>query len=71
MKNKALIVTTTPYMIRQFLMNDIEILQNLGYQVEVATNCSGFNVLDEKSLNSFLDKLKSMDIKILIKLILP
>ena len=64
MKNKALIVTTTPYMIIQFLMNDIEILQNLGYQVEVATNCSGFNVLDEKSLNSFLDKLKSMDIKI-------
>ncbi|WP_296880380.1 glycosyltransferase [Thomasclavelia sp.] len=64
MKNKVLIVTTTPYMIRQFLMNDISILQDLDYQVEVATNFKSFNVIDDESLEQFRKKLKSMNITI-------
>lgn len=64
MKNKVLIVTTTPYMIRQFLMNDISILQDLDYQVEVATNFKSFNVIDDESLEIFRKKLESMNITI-------
>lgn len=64
MKDKVLIVTTTPYMIRQFLMNDIKILQELQFDVEVVTNCKGFNVLDDETLQRFIRKLDMMNIKI-------
>ena len=64
MKDKVLIVTTTPYMIRQFLMNDIIILQELGYEVDVATNFQSFNVIDEKSLLEFKSILNDKNITI-------
>lgn len=64
MKNKALIVTTTPYMIRQFLMNDIKLLQKIGYDVEIATNFKGFNVIDDEHLMEFRKILIGMNIKI-------
>lgn len=64
MKSKALIVTTTPYMVRQFLMNDIKILQDLNYDVEIATNFKGFNVIDDEKLLEFRKILIDMNIKI-------
>lgn len=64
MKDKVLIVATTPYMIRQFLMNDIKILKDLDYKVEIATNFKSFNVIDDKSLNEFRKTLELMNINI-------
>ena len=52
-KNKVLITTTTPYMIKQFLMNDIRMLKELGYEVEVATNFSTFGVISQEVLDQF------------------
>lgn len=62
MKNSALIVTTTPYMIRQFLMKDIALLRDMGLKVEIATNMQCFNVLDEKTLSEFQKTLDDMGI---------
>ena len=62
MKNKALITTTTPYMIKQFLMNDIRILKELGYEVEVATNFSTFGVISQEVLDQFMDTLEKENI---------
>ncbi len=64
MKNKVLIVTTTPYMIRQFLVNDIAILQSLGYEVEIATNNNSFGVIEQEVLAEFIQSLKRKKIKI-------
>ena len=52
-KMRALIVATTPYMIRQFLMKDIILLNDMGYKVDVAINFKSFGVIDEEQLNSF------------------
>lgn len=64
MKDKVLIVTTTPYMIKQFLMNDICTLQKLGYDIEIATNFQSFNVMPEKELLKFKEKLLDLNIEI-------
>lgn len=61
---KILIVTTTPYMIRQFLLNDIKILKNMGYMVEVATNFKTFNVISSEELDSLKKYLIENKIKI-------
>ena len=60
---KALIVATTPYMIKQFLLNDIKILQDLGYMVEVATNFKSFDVISEPELNKLNCYFSKEDIK--------
>jgi len=64
MKNNALIVTTTPYMIRQFLMNDIALLTELGMNVEIATNMQCFSVMDEATLSEFGKTLDDMGITV-------
>lgn len=64
MKNRILIVATTPYMVRQFLMNNIKILQEFGYQIEIATNFKSFNVLNDETLNAFRKELNTMGIRI-------
>lgn len=61
---KALITTTTPYMIKQFLMNDILLLQELGYKVEIATNFNSFNVISNEALANFRKDLDTKGIKI-------
>lgn len=63
-KKKALITTTTPYMIKQFLMNDIQILHDLYYDVEIGTNFKSFNVISEEELLKFKNRLKNKNIKI-------
>ena len=66
MKNrkKVLITTTTPYMIRQFLLNDIKILQNLEYEIDVATNFQTFNVISEEELQNLKEYLENEYIQI-------
>lgn len=48
---KALIIASVPSMIEQFNMNNIKILQELGYQVDVATNFqNGGNISKERTV---------------------
>ena len=63
-KKTVLITTTTPYMIKSFLMNDIRILKELGYKVEVATNFKTFDVISEDELNKFKKLLDNESITI-------
>lgn len=63
MKNNrsVLLVATTAYMIRQFNMENIKLLQSLGYQVEVACNFIKGNPISDqliKDLKAQLDQLK-------------
>lgn len=66
MKNKkrVLITATTPYMIKSFLTGDFAILQELGYEVEIATNFQTFNVISEKELQKFKNYLENREIEI-------
>lgn len=51
MKKKALIIATVVGFITSFEMNDIKILQELGYEVIVAANYEGYNgKLDDKNV---------------------
>ncbi len=59
---KALILASTPSMIEQFNMNNIKILQDLGYIVEVAANFENGGTIDEKRLESFKEELKNDNI---------
>ena len=61
---KVLITTTTPYMIRQFLLNDISLLIKLGYKVEVGTNFKKFGIMSDEALSSLFNQLKMMNVKI-------
>ena len=64
MKNKVLIVTTTLYMVRQFLQNDIKILRDKGYDVEIATNTKNTGMIDAGVLQSFIDKLEDDNVNV-------
>lgn len=63
-RKQALITTTTPYMIRQFLLNDIKILQDLEYEIDVATNFQTFNVISEEELQKLKEYLEKEHIQI-------
>ncbi len=63
-RKKALITATTPYMIKQFLLNDIKVLQNLGYEIDVATNFQTFDVISEKELQKLKEYLENEYIQI-------
>lgn len=62
MDKRVLIVANTAYMIRQFNMNNIELLQNMGYQVEVACNFLEGNPIPHEIINKFADHLSSMKV---------
>lgn len=62
MDKRVLIVANTAYMIRQFNMNNIELLQNMGYQVEVACNFVEGNPISPKILAEFIDLLSRMNV---------
>ena len=63
-RKKVLITATTPYMIKQFLLNDIKVLQNLGYEIDVATNFQTFDVITEKELQRLKEYLENEYIQI-------
>ena len=61
--NKSvLIVATTAYMIRQFNMNNIDLLQRMGHTVDVACNFTIGNPMSTEVLQAFKDNLKQRNV---------
>lgn len=63
-EKNAILLTTVPSSIQQFNMNNIKILQELGYQVEVASNFNIINNIDEKRLETLKEDLKKIKVNI-------
>lgn len=59
---RVLIVANTAYMIRQFNMENIKLLQGMGYQVEVACNFLQGNPISKELIEEFLDFLGNMGV---------
>ena len=59
---RVLIVANTAYMIRQFNMSNIELLQNMGYRVEIACNFIEGNPASKEVMDEFLRQLESLDV---------
>lgn len=55
-------VATVPSMIGQFNMSNIKILQDLGYEVDVATDFSDRSVWTEERVNRFREELDSISV---------
>lgn len=60
---KAIIVTSVPSMISQFNMDNIRILQSLGFEVSVATNFHLTGTLDTTRLFDLIETLNEMNVK--------
>lgn len=60
---KALMLASVASMIEQFNMGNIEILQELGYEVQVAANFTDGGTLDNKRLEEFKNELEQKQIK--------
>jgi glycosyltransferase involved in cell wall biosynthesis len=59
---KVLMVATVPYMIGQFNMSNIGILQELQYEVHIACNFRDRSSWTEKEVSEFIDVLKERNI---------
>ena len=59
---KALIVATVPAMIGQFNIDNLRLLQELGYKVEVACNFEDRSVWTNERVHSFVQIMKRMQI---------
>ena len=59
---RVLMTATVPSMIGQFNMNNIKILQELGYKVDVACNFDDYSVWNEERINRFENELKELNI---------
>lgn len=62
-EKRVLIVATTAYMIRQFNMSNIELLQGMGYQVEVACNFVEGNPVSRDIIDEFKKHLSSLQVQ--------
>lgn len=62
MNKKALIIAGTASMISQFNMNNIEVLKELGYDIEIACDFFNGNNIDEKEKNRFKQELTDKNI---------
>lgn len=60
---KALMLASVPSMIEQFNMNNIKILQELGYEVDVACNFEDGGTLNLNRVNEFKKELEDKGIK--------
>lgn len=58
----VLIVANTAYMIRQFNMRNIELLQKMGYRVEIACNFVRGNPSSTEVMDEFVKQLQSLDV---------
>lgn len=61
--NKALIIATVPSMIGQFNLDNIQILMNLGYEVQVACNFEDRSVWTKERVEEFQRQLQSLGIQ--------
>lgn len=59
---KALIIASVASMIEQFNMNNIKLLQELGYQVDVATNFKNSGNINEKRSCELVKELQVLDV---------
>ncbi|MGH2101405.1 glycosyltransferase family 4 protein [Aerococcus urinaeequi] len=62
--NKVLITATVASMIDLFNMDNIKILQNMGYQVDVAANFKEGNVTSDRRIEEFKNELESLNVGI-------
>lgn len=60
---KVLMVATVPSMIGQFNMNNIQILQELGYEVHVACDFNDRSVWTDERVEKFKAQLEENDVK--------
>lgn len=65
MTKKSLIIATVPSMIGQFNMNNINILQNLGYQIFVACNFNDNSVWSKNQVEEYKNKLRDLNIQVI------
>jgi len=59
---KVLMLASVPSMIGQFNMSNINILQNLGYEIHVACNFKDESVWNQKRIQRFIQELKNGEI---------
>ncbi|WP_050636070.1 glycosyltransferase family 4 protein [Candidatus Stoquefichus sp. SB1] len=59
---KMLMIASVPSMIGQFNMNNIQILINLGFEVEVACDWSDRSVWTDEKVNDLKEKLSSLNV---------
>lgn len=62
-EKRALMVATVPSMIGQFNMNNIRILQDLGYKVDVAADYTDTSVWPAERIQQFKDQMEKMEIE--------
>ena len=60
---RVLMTATVPSMIGQFNMNNIKLLQELGYTIDVACNFDDYSVWKEERIKKFESELKELKIK--------
>lgn len=60
---RVLMTATVPSMIGQFNMNNIKLLQELGYSIDVACNFDDYSVWNEERIKKFESELKELKIK--------
>ncbi len=60
---RALMLATVPSMIEQFNMNNIRILQELGYKVDVACNFDDGGTLNQQRVQEFKKELEEQKIE--------
>ena len=58
-KPKALIIASVASMIDQFNMQNIQLLLNNGYHVDVACNCKEGNTISDERVQNLIDRLAS------------
>lgn len=63
MKKRVLMVATVPSMIGQFNMNNIKMLQELGYKVDVAGDFMDVSVWPAERVQKYKEQLNKMDIE--------
>jgi len=63
MNKRVLLVATVPSMIGQFNMNNIHILLDMGYQVDVAADFSDSSVWPPDRVDIFKEQLKQLNIE--------
>lgn len=63
MNERVLMVATVPSMIGQFNMNNIHILLDIGYQVDVAADFTDTSVWPAERVQKFRDQMKEMKVE--------
>lgn len=61
-KPKALIIASVASMIDQFNMQNIQLLLDNGYHVDVACNCKEGNTISDERIRNLIDRLAAKDV---------